>query len=442
MVTRDALEKSREVSTFKGTSNLLAPDLSLFARIGIPTDLLERAGVERVTDHEAREQYGITGYGDMSGIVFPYLDPRDGRRTTARVRRDNPEIESGGPKRKYISAFGDRRHLYFPPGCRELLADPSTPLIFVEAEKSSLALTAFAQRVGRKYLPIGMGGCWGWRGRIGKIENPRGERVDELGPLPDLACASDGRKVIILLDANASSNPMVRQARRALRAQLIRQGAQVSIANLPAAEGVNGPDDFIGIAGDDAMAAVLDAANTKSDGEQPLRQAEMAGQMVANRQALTLLLELGSDIEFFHTPDRDTFASVYVNRHSETFPVSSREFAHVLRHRYYQITSSAPRKQALEDAINVFSSRALFDGDEHPVFLRLAENNGKVYLDLGDEEWNAVEISAAGWRVVTNPPVKFVRSRGMRPLPIPVVGGDVNQLRSFLNIAIKSGRLS
>lgn len=51
-----------------------------------------------------------------------------------------------------------------------------------------------------------MGGCWGWRGRIGKVENPRGERVDELGPLPDLACASNGRNAIILLDANACSN--------------------------------------------------------------------------------------------------------------------------------------------------------------------------------------------------------------------------------------------
>ena len=371
----------------------------------------------------------------MSGIVYPYLDPHDGRRTTARVRRDNPEIEAGQPKRKYISAFGDRRHLYFPPACSELLADASIPIIFVEAEKSSLALIAFAQRVGRKYLPIAMGGCWGWRGRIGKVENPRGERVDELGPLPDVACASNGRKAMILLDANASSNPKVLQARRALRAQLIRQGAQVSIAKMPATEGVNGPADFIGIAGDDAMAAVLDTANTKSDGEQPLRQDEMAAQTTANRQAQALLLELGSDIEFFHTPDRDAFASVYVNRHLETFHVSSREFVHVLRHRYYQIASSAPRKQALEDAISVFTSRALFDGDEHPVFLRLAENNGKVYLDLGGEEWNAVEISAAGWSVIANPPVKFVRSRGMRPLPNPVVGGDVNELRPFLNIA-------
>jgi hypothetical protein len=311
--------------------------LTAFARIGIPVELLAWAGIERVTDHEARERYGITGSGDMSGIAFPYVGPRDGRRITARVRRDNPEIEAGQPKRKYISAFGDRRHLYFPPGCREQLEDPTIPIVLVEAEKSSLALTAFAQRAGRKYLAIAMGGCWGWRGRIGKAENPRGERVDELGPLPDLACASNGRKVIILLDANASSNPKVLQARRALRAQVLKQGAEVSIADLPSTDGVNGPDDFIGVAGDIAMSAVLDTAQTKAYGEG--RDGEV---IMAKRQAQALLLEAGKDIEFFHTADRDAFASVPVDEHWEILPIAGREFAHTLLHRYYSSTFSAP----------------------------------------------------------------------------------------------------
>jgi hypothetical protein len=415
--------------------NLRESDLSTFACLRIPIELLVRAGVERVTDREAREKYGITCSGDMSGVAFPYVDPRDGHRKTATVRRDNPEIEAGHATRKYISPFGDRPHLYFPPGSAELLADPTIPIILVEAEKSSLALTAFAQRACRKYLPIAMGGCHGWRGRIGKVENHRGERVDEMGPLPDLACAGGGRKVIILLDVNASSNPKVQQARRALHIQLIKQGAEVSVAELPATRGVNGPDDYIGMAGDDAMAAVLDAACTKTNGRQTRRQDAIEGRMMAKCQAQTLLLELGSDIEFFHTSDRDTFASVNVDGHVETFYLASEEFSYVLLHRYYRFTSSAPPKQALEDVIRIFKTRALFEGAEQSVFLRVAEYDGKTYLDLADPAWNAVEISSAGWRVVANPPVKFLRSRGMRPLPNPVVGGNVNQLRSFLNIA-------
>ena len=62
---------------------------------------------------------------------------------TARVRRDNPEIEDGKIKDKYISAYGDGRHLYFPPDARDKLQEPGTPIVLVEAEKSALALTAW-----------------------------------------------------------------------------------------------------------------------------------------------------------------------------------------------------------------------------------------------------------------------------------------------------------
>ena len=67
--------------------------------------------------------------------------------------------------------------------------------------------------------------------------------------------------------------------------------------------------------------------------------------------------------------------------------------------------------------------------------MRVAEHGGKIYLDLGASTWSAVEISAEGWTLAANPPVKFVRSRGMRPLPHPVLGGDINDLQTFLNIA-------
>jgi hypothetical protein len=60
--------------------------------------------------------------------------------------------------------------------------------------------------------------------------------------------------------------------------------------------------------------------------------------------------------------------------------------------------------------------------------------DGKLYLDLGDEIWRAVEIDAQGWRVIDNPPVRFRRAAGMQPLPVPKPGGLVDALRPFLNV--------
>src|SRR5260221_13177262 len=51
--------------------------------------------------------------------------------------------------------------------------------------------------------------------------------------------------------------------------------------------------------------------------------------------------------------------------------------------------------------------------------------------------WRAVEIDPTGWRVNDIPPVRFRRAAGMQPLPMPVPGGSVETLRSFLNV--KSG---
>jgi len=243
-----------------GNGNLTAADLAMFSRLGIPVELLSQAHIERVTDRDAREKYGIKGAGDMGGIVFPYINPAEGRRWTGRVRRDNPELEAGKLKNKYVSAYGDRRHLFFPPESAELLTDITVPLVLVEAEKSALALTAWAERTGRRILPVGMGGCWGWRGRIGKVENSNGERVDEVGALQDLLCASNGRKTYVLLEGNVRSNPKVQQARGALVGQLRKQGADVWVLDLPAGDGINGPDDYIGVHGDEAMAEVTASA--------------------------------------------------------------------------------------------------------------------------------------------------------------------------------------
>ena len=59
------------------------------------------------------------------------------------------------------------------------------------------------------------------------------------------------------------------------------------------------------------------------------------------------------------------------------------------------------------------------DGAEHEVFVRVAGAGDKIYLDLVNSAWTVVEIDATGWRVISNPPVRFIRPRGLRPLPEP-----------------------
>jgi hypothetical protein len=255
----------------RAAQNGLTPsDLEYFANLGIREELLIEAGIRRVTDREARDQFGIRfdPAKDVAGILFPYYSPETGNRVTARLRRENPERDENGKAiDKYLSPYGDNRHLFFPPGARELLADPGTVIVLVESEKAALALTAWARRMGIKLLAAACGGCWGWRSQHATSRlAPNGERVDVSGPVDDLKFCN-GRKLYLLLDSNTATNPKVGWARIELTVEMNKphRNCTLLICDLPVMDGVNGPDDFIREHGDSAMAEVFAVAYSPAD---------------------------------------------------------------------------------------------------------------------------------------------------------------------------------
>lgn len=150
----------------------------------------------------------------------------------------------------------------------------------------------------------------------------------------------------------------------------------------------------------------------------------------------TQLLEVidGTGMEFFHTPDKVPYIVIKRDNHFENWPLESRVVRDYLARYLYEITESAPSSQTLQDVLTVLRGKALFSGGEEAVYIRLAEFDDKIYLDIGDSEWNVIEISAKGWRIVKESPIRFVRSRGMLALPLPQKNGDINELKRALNI--------
>lgn len=272
-VAKTSLGENAAPPVSGGTASGLRPDhAATLGKFQISGTTLAAAGVRSVTDAECRSELGIGGHAgaDLSGVLFPYRDPRNGRGIGARVRLDRP-LTGGG---KYLSEPGCR-YLFVPPVEAAWLEDASVPVVICEAEKSALALLALGQRHARPVLPLATGGCWGWRRTIGKRDTAAGGTEDEKGPSPSLDWINwQGRVAIIAFDSNATSNGKVQAARRELARELHRRGARVLIASVPAEPGVNGPDDLIAVSGDAAGLAVLDAARPFA--EAALAEAEAA----------------------------------------------------------------------------------------------------------------------------------------------------------------------
>ena len=133
-------------------------------------------------------------------------------------------------------------------------------------------------------------------------------------------------------------------------------------------------------------------------------------------------------IELFHTRDGKAFADIPVDGHRETWSLKNLGFRRWIKRAFYEETGGAPNSESMSTAMGVIEGMAHYDGPEREVHLRVANCDGRIYLDLCDPAWRAIEIRSDGWSIVDRPPVRFRRTAGMLQIPDPLTGGDVPQL--------------
>jgi len=121
----------------------------------------------------------------------------------------------------------------------------------------------------------------------------------------------------------------------------------------------------------------------------------------------------------FHTPDKTAYADIEVLGWRETWPVRSRGFKHWLVRIYYETTGAAPNSEALQTALALCEARAFYDGPERTVYTRIGGDGGKIYIDLANGHWQAIEIGAAGWRVLDSKQVLPPCARNAAPTRAP-----------------------
>jgi hypothetical protein len=147
----------------------------------------------------------------------------------------------------------------------------------------------------------------------------------------------------------------------------------------------------------------------------------------------TRLVGLAEQGDLFHDALGDGYAAIEQNGHRETWSLRSSSFKTWLAHQFFLQYGRAPSSGALTDALTIIAGKAQFEGDERPIFTRIAAGgDGCLYLDLGTPAWDAVRIGPDGWEMVPRPPVHFWRGQATGTLPHPVRDGSFDGLHLLL----------
>ena len=148
------------------------------------------------------------------------------------------------------------------------------------------------------------------------------------------------------------------------------------------------------------------------------------------------LIRLVTDhCELFFESTHDAF--VTITGENITLKVGSSGFAEWVSYKYYMDSvKKSASEAAIKQATWTIKGICQHEGKKERVFMRVAKHDetGAYYLFMGDDKNSAIEITATGWRVVDQYPVKFWKPALSAAFPEPVTGGDINKLWDSCNI--------
>lgn len=248
------------------------------------------------------------------------------------------------------------------------------------------------------------------------------------------------RQVAIVPDHDDAGENYAFQAARSLA----QRNAQVRIVRLPNLNDKEDVSDWLDKGGTkEELLRLTEATDTyrledipeSIESEDTTRKRSQAAMFDSEDDSQAdRLVKLALQQELFHDPQGVPYATITINGHKETWPVASEDFRQWLGGCYWRQYGKSSHSQALQDALNVITCHAHHEGPEYPVYVRVAAQEGAYWLDLVNENWQAVRITTDGWEMVDQPPVRFLRRNGMKALPIPLAEGKPDALYSLVNL--------
>ncbi len=133
--------------------------------------------------------------------------------------------------------------------------------------------------------------------------------------------------------------------------------------------------------------------------------------------------------ELWQGKDNKGYATWKIDNHKENWRIHSSQFTQWIKLLYWETYADMPYAEAVVATKDLLESKAALM-PYHKTYLRVARLDDHIYIDLGNKAWDCIEVSAQdGWKVISSPPVKFIRTNNTGELPLPERGGSIDLLK-------------
>lgn len=185
---------------------------------------------------------------------------------------------------------------------------------------------------------------------------------------------------------------------------------------------------------DEELISLLESVDSKKKEVGSVAGSEETGGRVAKAKKAKMLV-MNNVKDLYYTSSSGVYAKIELNGHHEIVKTDSKLFKNWLIFLFERTENAMLADSDIRTVISSVESIAFFRGKHRDVYLRIAEVEGKIFLDLCNEKRQVLEISADGFKVLEESPVLFRRTEDMDEIPIPIFENtsDYMRLSKYIN---------
>ncbi|KJU84505.1 DNA methylase N-4/N-6 domain protein [Candidatus Magnetobacterium bavaricum] len=145
-------------------------------------------------------------------------------------------------------------------------------------------------------------------------------------------------------------------------------------------------------------------------------------------KAILDIIKLAEKLNIFN----DQKGEVFTFFDGRVTPICERDFSDLLVRQYFDTFGTLPSSNAIKKSVTLISANAKHKAESVDLSLRIFENNGVIYYDLGDGR--VVKVNGYGWSIEPAKPMFYSYPHHQRVQVEPVRGGDIWNIFKYLNV--------